>query len=110
MAVASGKMRHFLTLHAPQGTRGTGSPEDLLTGIHASIDAVPLQFQQQERLAAGGLKGQTLYTIVIRYHEDVAGDLELLEECCTERTFRIVSMIPDDKLQFLELTCVEGGL
>jgi head-tail adaptor len=108
MPVASGQMRHRLTLYAPEGTRGAGSPDELATDIPARIEAVPLQFQQQERIAAGGLRGQTLYTVTIRYRDDVREDLQLIEECCTERTFHILSMIPDDTLQWLELTCVVG--
>jgi hypothetical protein len=30
---------------------------------------------------------------------------EIHEECCNERTFHIVSMIQDDKLEWLDLTC-----
>jgi head-tail adaptor len=109
MPVASGQMRHRLTLYAPQGTRGDGTAANLLTGIPARIEAVPLQFQQQERLAAGGIQAQTLYNIQVRYHEDIAKDLELHEECCTQRTFQIVSMIPSDKLDWLDLTCLTAG-
>jgi head-tail adaptor len=106
--IAAGELRHRVTLHAPEGTRDEGSPADLATGIPAKILAVPLQFQQAERLAAGGVRMQTLYTITMRYREDVAEDLQLVEECCTERTFHILSMIPDDQLTTLELTCVVG--
>jgi head-tail adaptor len=106
--VASGEMRHRLTLHAPEGTRDQGSPDDLATGIPAKITALPLAFQQQERIAAGGVRAQTVYSIVMRYRDDVQEDLYLLEECCTERTFHILSIIPDDKLVDLELTCVVG--
>lgn len=108
MPVASGQMRHRLTLYAPDGTRGAGSPDELAVGIPAKIEAVPLQFQQQERIAAGGQRTQTLYTITMRYRDDVAEDLQLIEECCTERTFNILSMIPDDTMQWLELTCIVG--
>lgn len=108
MPVAAGEMRHRLTLHAPEGTRDEGSPDDLATGIPAKITALPLAFQQQERLAAGGVRAQTVYTIVVRYRDDIQGDLQLVEECCTERTFQILSIIPDDKLVDLELTCVVG--
>lgn len=108
MSVPSGQMRHRVTLHAPEGTHGAGSPDDLATGIPAKIEAVPLQFQQQERLAAGGVKGQTLYSITIRYRDDVTSDLVLVEECCMEREFQILSIIPDDRLQFLDMTCVVG--
>lgn len=108
MAVAAGEYRHRLTLHAPEGTRGTGTAQDLATSIPAKITAVPLQFQQQERLAAGGQNVQTLYAIVVRYREDVATDLHWIEECCTERVFQILSIIPDDKLSELEMTCIVG--
>jgi head-tail adaptor len=112
MPVAAGSLRHRVTLHAPAGTRGTGDPataSNLATGIPVKIESVPLQFQQQERIAAGGINSQTLYTITMRYRSDVAKDLVLVEECCTERTFQIVSMIPSDKLDWLDLTCVVAG-
>lgn len=113
MAVGAGEMRHRLTLYAPEGTRGggvdeIGSPDELATGIPAKIEAMPLQFQQQERLAVGGPNRQTLYNITMRYRDDVAADLQLIEECCTERTFNILSIIPSDKMDWLELTCVVG--
>lgn len=109
MPVASGQMRHRLTLHAPAGTRGDGTAVDLLSGLPAKIEAVPLQFQQQERLAAGGIQGQTLYNIAMRYHDEIAKDLELHEECCLQRTFQILQMIPSDKMDWLDLTCVVAG-
>jgi hypothetical protein len=109
MPVGSGQLRHRLTLHAPAGTRGDGTAQNLRTGMPANIAAVPLQFQQQERLAAGGIQAQTLYNIDMRYDDAVAKDLQLIEECCTERTFQIVSMIPSDKMDWLELTCVVAG-
>lgn len=106
MPVASGEMRHRLTLHAPQGTYGSGTATDIATGIPAKITAVPLQFQQQERLAVGGINSQTLYAIEIRYRDDLEKNYQLVEECCTERTFNIVQMIPSDKLDWWSLTCL----
>lgn len=106
MPIASGEMRHRLTLYAPEGTRGAGSPDELETGIPAKIEALPPQFQQRERIAAGGQRADTLYNITIRYNEDVREDLELHEECCMEREFRILNIVPDDKLQWQEITCV----
>ena len=106
MSVASGEMRHRLTLHAPEGTRGAGSPDDLETGIPAKIAALPPAFQQRERLAAGGPRAETLYLIQMRYSADVAEDLQLVEECCTERTFHILSIVADDKLEWLDVTCI----
>ena len=108
MPVASGEMRHRITIFAPDGTYSAGSPSNLAEGIPAKITALPLAFQQQERLNAGGVRAQTVYSIVLRYRDDVTEDMELIEECCMERTFRILSMIPDDRLVNLELTCVVG--
>lgn len=111
MSVASGQMRHRLTLHAPEGTHGTGNPApavDIATSIPAKIEAVPLAFQLQERIALGGQNVQTLYSIHVRYRDDVEQKFEWHEECCTERTFQILSIIPDDTLSELEMTCVVG--
>lgn len=106
MSAPAGVMRHRVRLFAPEGTRGDGTAQTIASHIPASITAVPLQFQQQERLAAGGVNAQTLYSIDIRYRPDVAKDLQLVEECCTERTFNIVTMIPSDKMDWLSLTCL----
>jgi head-tail adaptor len=111
MPVASGEFRHRLTLHAPEGTSGTGDPApavDLAASIEAKIEAVPLQFQLQERLAAGGQNVQTLYSITVRYRDDVLQQYEWHEDCCMQRIFQILSIIPDDKLLELQMTCVVG--
>ena len=111
MPVGAGEMRHRLTVFAPEGTYGTGDPAPattIATGIPAKIESVALQFQQQERLAAGGVNRQTLYTISMRYRADIQANFELREECCTQRLFNIVSMIPSDKLDWLDLTCLVG--
>ena len=109
MSVASGERSHRITLHAPEGTRGDGTAQDLATAIPAKIGPVPLAFQQQERLAAGGQTRQTLYSINIRYRADVDSDLVLVEECHTQREFQILTMIPSDKMDEIDLTCVVGN-
>jgi head-tail adaptor len=106
--VGSGKMRHRLTIFAPEGTYGTGDPSpavEIATGIGAAIIPLPLQFQQAERIAAGGTRGQVVYNIFLRYRGDLQANFELHEECCNERTFHIVSMLQDDKMEWWELTC-----
>ena len=108
MPVASGSMQHRLTIYAPAETYGDGTAQNFKTGIPARIEAVPLQFQQQERLAAGGLNRQTLYNVFIRYIEGIQADFELHEECHTQRVFQIVAMIPSDKLDWLDITCIVG--
>jgi head-tail adaptor len=105
---SSGEMRHRVTIYAPEGTYGTGSPAaavNIATGIPAKIAVLPLQFQQAERIAAGGQRGFTVYNIALRYRDDIQQNFEIHEECCNERTFHIVSMIQDDKLEWLDLTC-----
>lgn len=108
MPVSAGEMRHRVTIYAPAGTSDalSGSPGELATGLPAKILALPLQFQQQERLAVGGVRGQTVYNVWIRYRDDLQADFQLQEECCSERVFNIVAMIHDDKRQDWELTCV----
>jgi head-tail adaptor len=105
--VASGKKRHRVTIYAPEGTSNefSGSPTEIATGIAASIEPLPLQFQQQERIAAGGQRGQVVYNVAIEYRDDLQANFEIHEECCMERTFHIVTMIPDDKLREWLLTC-----
>jgi head-tail adaptor len=106
--VAAGEMRHRVNLYAPEGTRNTGTAETLASSLPAKIMALPLAFQQQERINAGGVRAQTVYSITIRYRDDVTEDLQLIETCCMERTFHILSIIPDDTLTVLDLTCVVG--
>jgi head-tail adaptor len=105
--VGSGKMRHRLTIYAPEGTSNefSGSPTEIATGIGAAIIPLPLQFQQAERIAAGGTRGQVVYNIFLRYRGDLQANFELHEECCNQRTFHIVSMLQDDKMEWWELTC-----
>jgi head-tail adaptor len=104
---SSGEMRHRITIYAPEGTSNeySGSPTEIANGIPAKIAVLPLQFQQAERLAAGGQRGFIVYNIAIRYRTDIQQNFEIHEECCNERTFHIVSMIQDDKLEWLDLTC-----
>lgn len=107
MPVGAGEMRHRVTIYAPDGTSDAhaGSPAEIATGVAAKIAVLPLQFQQAERIAAGGQRGFVVYNITIRYRDDLQQDFEIHEECCNERQFQIVSMIQDEKLEWLELTC-----
>ena len=108
MPVSAGEMRHRLTIYAPEGTSNEheGSPAEIATGIPAKILVLPLQFQQAERLAAGGVRGQTVYNVFIRYRDDLQADFQLQEECCSERVFNIVAMFHDEQMLNWELTCV----
>lgn len=108
MPVASGEMRHRVTIYAPDGTSNelAGSPGEIATGVPAKIAVLSLQFQQAERLAAGGVRGQTVYNVWIGYREDLQADFQLQEECCSERVFNIVSLFHDEKMTVWEMTCV----
>lgn len=107
MPVGAGEMRHRVTIYAPEGTSDefSGSPTEIATGVAAKIAVLPLQFQQAERIAAGGTRGHTVYNITVRYRTDIEPDFQIQEECCNQRVFNIVAMIQDDKMEWLELTC-----
>jgi head-tail adaptor len=100
------RAHHRLTLHAPEGTRNSGSPADLASGVRAQITA--LTIQERERLGLGGLTSQTVYIIRMAYRSDVDTDLILVEECCSQRRFQIVNMVPSDRNERLEITAVVG--
>lgn len=103
-AFSSGELSHRLTLYAPEGT----TPAAVATGVPAKVIAVPLQFQQREQFGAGGLNGQTAYTVMVRYREDVRREYQWREECCTQRTFHIVAVQPTERGDGLECTCIVG--
>ncbi len=107
MPVGSGEMRHRVTIYAPEGTSNefSGSPAEIATGVAAKIESLPLQFQQAERIASGGQRSHVVYNLTMRYRDDIQQNFEIHEECCNQRNFQIVSMIQDDKMQWLELTC-----
>ena len=107
MPASAGEMRHRVTIYAPEGTSDeyAGSPTEIATAIPAKIAVLPLQFQQAERLAAGGARGFVVYNITIEYRDDMQANFEIHEECCNERTFHVVSMIQDDQMRWLDLTC-----
>ena len=101
----AGDFSHRVTLFAPAGTLAVGD-STLDTEVRARIQAVTAQ--QREQLAIGGIQGQTIYIVTIRYRTDVQSDLVVVEECCTQRRFQILSIIPTDRREALELTCVVG--
>lgn len=105
---SSGEMTHRVTLYAPEGAFDVASAGDIATGIPAKIIAVPLEFQRREHIGAGGLQSTTAYTVMVRYREDIRTDHILIEECHTERRFHIVSIVPNERGDGLELTCIVG--
>lgn len=82
---------------------------NVATSVPMSVAALPPAFQPRESLAGGGLQTQTVYTLGCRYREDIRASFVLREECCTRRVFQILSVIPGDRRDGLEMTCVTNG-
>lgn len=113
-----GALRHHVTIEAPIGTLTNESPLAALnetqavsvaTGVPAKIEVVPLQFQHRESIAGGGLRTETIYTVTVRYREDLRASYQLLEQCCTQRRFQILAIIPSDRKDATDMTCVTNG-
>ena len=104
-----GQLRHTVTIQAPIGVLSETVPVDVATSVPTKIEVVPLAFQQRENLAGGGLRTQTLYNVAMRYRTDLKASYVLVENCCTQRTFQIVAIIPSDRRDMTEMTCVTNG-
>lgn len=105
---AVGELKHAVTIQAPPRTLAV-TATDIETSVPMKIAAVPLAFQAREYRAAGGLQASTVYTVTCRYREDILQAYTLVEECCTQRTFQILAIIPSDRRDALDMTCVTNG-
>jgi len=106
---AVGELRHQVTIQAPLGVLSDSAAVDVDTFVPMKIDVIPLQFQARERLVVGGQQTATLYNVACRYREDMRASYVLKEQCCTARTFEIVAIIPSDRKDGLDMTCVTSG-
>lgn len=106
--VTAGDRSHLLTIQAPAGTIAADA-SDVEVHVPAAITVTPIEFQRPEGLGAGGLQSQVAYTVNVGYRTDLRGDYVLIEECCTERQFNIVSIIPTDRRDAIEMRCVTAG-
>jgi len=104
-----GELRHVLTIRAPLGVLSDTEAVDVAPSVPMKIEALPLAFQQREQLAGGGLNTQTTYTLTCRYRTDVRPAYVFVEQCCTQRTFQIVAIIPGARRDALDMTCVTAG-
>lgn len=104
-----GNLRHRITIRAPIGVLNESLPVVVEEGVPMALTVLPLAFQAREALQLGGLQNPTLYTAQCRYREDIRHDFELREECCTQRVFQIVAIIPGDRKDVLDMTCVTNG-
>jgi hypothetical protein len=105
----AGDLRHAVTVEAPIGVLDESNAVTVDTAVPAKIEVVPLVFQRNESIQAGGPRTQTLYTVTMRYRTDMRASYVLQEACCTQRTFQILSVIPTDRLDAIEMTCVTNG-
>ena len=105
----AGDLRHAVTVTAPIGVLHESEAVDVATAVPAKIEVVPLAFQQRENLQTGGLRTSTLYTVTLRYRTDLRPSYVLQEACCTERTFQILAIVPTDRRDAIEMTCVTSG-
>lgn len=104
----AGDLRHYLTLEAPAGAIDVEA-SDLETHVPAAITVVPVNFQNRENQQAGGLQTATAYTVTVRYRTDLVASYVWREECCTQRRFQILSIIPSDRRDAVDMTCVTAG-
>lgn len=104
----AGDLSHTLTLHAPAGSVAPAAL-DIETGVPAAITAVPVAFQNREGFGGGGLQTQTAYTVSVRYRTDISPAYVWREECCTQRVFQIVAIVPSDRRDAIDMTCVTAG-
>jgi head-tail adaptor len=108
-----GSLRHVVTIQVMTGTLSPtggvteGTPTDIATHVPMSIVAPPAQAMANERLAAGGLQGQTTYVVQCRYRRDFGVKAVLLEECCQQRRLEILTLAPTLRNEALEMLCVE---
>lgn len=106
--VTAGDRSHLLTIQAPAGTIAALESE-IEEHVPAAITVTPIEFQRPEALGGGGLQAQTSYTVNVGYRTDLRPDFVLVEECCTERRFQIVAIIPTDRRDAIEMRCVTAG-
>lgn len=106
--LTSGQLSHTLTIEAPAGTLAVLA-SDVATRVPAAITVVPPQFQSREGLQLGGVQSQTVYTVSLRWRTDVQPSYVLIEDCCTLRRFQILNIVPSDRRDALDMTCVTSG-
>lgn len=105
----AGEMTHRVDVVAPVGVLDEVNPVDVVTDMPVRIDTLPPAFQPAESFSAGGLNTHVKYNVATHYRTDMRLSYVLQERCCTERTFQIVAIIPGDRRDMLEMTCVTNG-
>jgi len=104
----AGDLRHRMTMTAPVGVFPASDtlPIDIETSIPMKITVLPPAL---ESLNLGGFQTQTFYRLGCRYRTDIKPSFVLKEECCTQRAFQILSVVPSERQDDVEMTCVTSG-
>lgn len=101
----SGDLAERLTILAPAGTVADVDTE-IETEVPAGIWPLAPQFQAREFLGpGGGLQSATVYLISVRYRTDIQSSWVLLEEGGLSRRFQILSRVPSEWRDALDMTC-----
>jgi head-tail adaptor len=106
--VRAGDLTHTVTIVAPAGVAAATETE-IERRVPAAITPVPVAFQSKEGLAAGGMQSATTYVVSVRYRTDVSPAYVLVEECHTRRRFQVVAIVPTDRADAIDMTCVTAG-
>jgi hypothetical protein len=104
-----GNLRHAIDVEAPIGVLDENDAVRIDSAVPMALTALPLAFQAREALGLGGILNATLYTVQCRYREDIRSSYVLREQCCTKRVFQILAIIPSDRRDALDMTCVTSG-
>lgn len=106
---ASDLRHHTVTITAPAGTVEVDE-STVASRVPAAITVTPPQFQVRgEQFGGGALQASTEYTVSLRYRTDLAPSFVLVEECCTQRRFQILSIVPTDRRDAVDIRCVTQG-
>jgi hypothetical protein len=107
----SGDLAYRITLMAPAGAPGSIGEVDTVIedGVPAGIWALAPQFQAYENLAIGGLQTSTKYLISVRLRTDIQPSWVLIEDGGLARRFQILSRVPSEHGDALDMTCVTDG-
>lgn len=102
-----GELRHLMTIRAPAGVypASDAAAVDVATNVPMKIHPMPAN----EVLAIGGLQSRTAYVVTARYREDIEPSYVLVEQSGLQRTFQILSVVPADRSNWIDLTCVAAG-
>jgi hypothetical protein len=103
--ITAGERSHNVDIIAPAGTLAEADTE-VEVMVPASIVPWPVSSQRGESMGLGGVQNQTVYTVNINYRTDVPSSYVLQERCCTMRRFQVTAVVPADKRDSLDLTCV----